>query len=96
MGLEGIVDASGLNLTPGTRSGVIHDEQLAQLVRALKPVEAKLAVEIEAQQQADEEKASQQILRTITRAFREALIALPAEEYDWFHIEGVNRSRKQP
>ncbi len=85
--LQGIVDAPRLQLTPGTRLGVIQDEQLAGLVSALKPVEAILNQAIEAQQRAEEERASRQILRTITRAFREALIALPAEEYDWFDLQ---------
>ncbi len=41
---------------------------------------------IEAQQRAEDEQASRELLRTIQRAFREALLALPAEEYDWFDI----------
>lgn len=41
---------------------------------------------IEAQRRAEEEQTSREQLRAIQRAFREALLALPAEEYDWFHI----------
>jgi hypothetical protein len=85
--LQGIVDASHINLTPGTRLGVIQDEQLATLVNTLQPTEAILTHEIDAQRRAEEERASRQILRTITRAFREALITLPAEEYDWFDLQ---------
>ena len=85
--VQGIVDAPNLNLTPGTRLGVIQDEQLAALASALKPAESMLIREIEAQRSAEEERASRQILRTITRAFREALITLPAEEYDWFDLQ---------
>lgn len=85
--LQGIVDASHINLTPGTRLGVIQDEHLVELVQTLKPTEAILTQEIEAQRRAEEERASRQILRTITRAFREALITLPAEEYDWFDLQ---------
>ncbi|HXR78784.1 MAG TPA: hypothetical protein VN737_22610, partial [Bryobacteraceae bacterium] len=47
---------------------------------------------IEAQQRAEEEQASQQSLRAIQRAFREALLALPPEEYDWFDIQARARS----
>ena len=85
--LQGLVDAPFLNLTPGTRSGVIHDERYAALLEALKPLEANVNGLIEAQQRAEEEQASQQSLRAIQRAFREALLALPPEEYDWFDIQ---------
>src|SRR5262249_32652657 len=47
---------------------------------------------IEAQQRAEEEQASQQSLRAIQRAFREALLTLPPEEYDWFDIQARGRS----
>src|SRR5215510_15263091 len=39
--------------------------------------------------------ASRELLRTIQRAFREALLALPAEEYDWFDIQ-VRSARPVP
>src|SRR5688500_5058154 len=42
---------------------------------------------LDAQRRAEEEQASRELLRTIQRAFREALLALPAEEYDWFDIQ---------
>ncbi len=85
--LQGLVDAPFLNLTPGTRSGVIHDERYAALLEALKPLEVTVNGLIEAQRRAEEEQASQQSLRAIQRAFREALLALPPEEYDWFDIQ---------
>ncbi|MGH8653899.1 MAG: ATP-binding protein [Gammaproteobacteria bacterium] len=92
--LQGIVDAAFLNLTPATRTGVIRDVAFAALVEALQPVEARLIGIIEEQRRAEEEQASHQILRTIQKAFREALLALPAEEYDWFdiHVKGPGRS----
>ena len=46
---------------------------------------------IEEQQRAEEEQASQQSLKTIQKAFHEALLALPREEYDWFDIQGSAR-----
>ena len=85
--LQGLVDVPFLNLTPGTRSGIIHDERCAAFLEALQPLEAHLNGLIEAQQRAEEEQASQQSLRAIQRAFREALLALPPEEYDWFDIQ---------
>lgn len=85
--LQGLVDVPFLNLTPGTRSGIIHDERCAAFLEALQPLEGHLNGLIEAQQRAEEEQASQQSLRAIQRAFREALLALPPEEYDWFDIQ---------
>ncbi|MEM7258044.1 MAG: ATP-binding protein [Pseudomonadota bacterium] len=85
--LQGIVDCPNLNLTPGTRLGVIYDDKLNALEQALKQIEPTLIKEIEAQQSAEEEQASQQILKTLNKAFREALITLPAEEYDWFELQ---------
>src|SRR5258705_3445278 len=58
--LQGLIDAPFLNLTPGTRSGVIHDERYAALLEALNPIEASVNAVIEAQQRAEEEQASQQ------------------------------------
>ncbi len=84
--LQGHIDALFINLTPGTRSGIIHDEAYAALVNALVPLEQKLVEILEAQRRAEEEQASRELLQTIQRAFRDALLALPAEEYDWFDI----------
>jgi hypothetical protein len=90
--LQGLIDAPFLNLTPGTRSGIIHDERYAALLEALTPLEANVNALIDAQQRAEEEQASQQSLRAIQRAFREALLALPPEEYDWFDIQARTNS----
>ena len=58
-------------------------------------LEQKLGEIIEEQRRAEEEQASRELLRTIQRAFREALLALPAEEYDWFDIQ-VRSARPTP
>jgi hypothetical protein len=84
--LQGIIDAPFLTLTPGTRTGILHDERFEALCRALESAEAVLIQSIEEQKRASEEQASKEILQSIHRAFREALLALPAEEYDWFQI----------
>jgi len=49
-------------------------------------LETNLTEILEAQRRAEEEQASRELLQTIQRAFREAFLALPAEEYDWFDI----------
>ena len=85
--LEGLIDAPFLNLTPGTRTGIIQDEAYWELGRCLEPLEASLSDLIEEQQRAEEEEASHEILKKVRKAFREAMLALPAEEYDWFNIK---------
>jgi hypothetical protein len=84
--LQGHIDAPFVNLTPGTRSGIIYDSAYTALCGGLRPLEQTLVELIEAQRRAEEEQASREQLQTIQRAFREALLALPAEEYDWFDI----------
>jgi hypothetical protein len=89
--VQGLVDVPFLNLTPGTRNGIIQDERYAGLMDALKPLEAQLKGLIEEQQRAEEEQASQQSLKAIQKAFHEAMLALPREEYDWFDVQGRAR-----
>src|SRR5271168_1119369 len=89
--VQGLIDAPFLNLTPGTRSGIIQDERYAALSEALKPLETHVKGLIEEQQRAEEEQASQQSLKAIQKAFHEAMLALPREEYDWFDVQGRAR-----
>jgi hypothetical protein len=89
--LQGLIDVPFLNLTPGTRSGIVHDDRYAALVDALAPLASHLNAVIEAQQRAEEEQANRESLRAIQRAFREAMLALPREEYDWFAIHAGSR-----
>jgi len=89
--VRGLIDAPFLNLTPGTRSGIIQDERFAALVEALKPLETHAKGLIEEQERAEEEQASQQSLKAIQKAFHEAMLALPREEYDWFDVQGRAR-----
>ncbi len=93
--LQGIVDAPYLNLTPGTRTGIIHDDAYQRLSNDLLPVEAELLRILEEQRRAEEDQTSREVLRSIQKALKEALLALPAEEYDWFdlHESGSKKSR---
>lgn len=94
--VQGIIDAPYLTLTPGTRLGVVHDAALARLAAEVAPLEKRLATIIEDQQRAEEERASRDVLRSVQSALKEALLALPAEEYDWFDLhrgEGKRRPR---
>jgi hypothetical protein len=94
--LEGIIDAPYLSLTPGSRGGIIHDAALARLVDDLASVEQALVRIIEEQQRAEEERASRDILRCVQKALREALLSLPAEEYDWFNVRGREEQKLRP
>lgn len=84
------------HLTPGTRTGIIRDGAFEDLCRALADVERALLRIIAEQRQAEEERASRKMLNTIQKAFKEALLALPAEEYDSFDIQKGSHSRKPP
>jgi hypothetical protein len=99
--LQGIIDAPFLNLTPGTRTGVIHDYAFADFCAALKEVEKNLLSIIKEQKKAEEDRTSREMLRAIQRAFKEALLALPTEEYNWFDVrtkghEQVRRAAPGP
>jgi len=95
--IQGLVDAPYLNLTPGTRSGIIQDETCVRLTTELAAVETELLRIIDEQRRAEEEQATRQVLRSIQKALKEALLALPAEEYDWFDLhEAVGRKTKTP
>jgi hypothetical protein len=85
--LQGLIDVPYLNLTPGTRSGIVHDERYAAFVESLVMLQAHLNDLIDAQRRAEEEQANRESLRAIQRAFREAMLILPREEYDWFDIQ---------
>jgi hypothetical protein len=54
--LQGVIDAPFLNLTPGSRMGVVHDERLAAFLESLAELEATLDEVIRQQQHAAERK----------------------------------------
>ena len=89
--VQGLIDVPFLNLTPGTRNGIIQDDRYAALIEALAPLEVHVKGLIEEQRRAEEEQASQQSLKAIQRAFHEAMLALPREEYGWFDVQGRAR-----
>ena len=91
--LEGIVDASFLQLTPGTRDGIIYDEAFASLSAGMEKLEEHLAELIREQEKAEEEEASKAILHRVTRALREAFLLLPQEDYGWLNIQAQRKSR---
>jgi len=84
--LQGVIDAPFLNLTPGTRDGLIRDERFDRFCQALGPLRDKLREVIEEQERAREERSSKQILKAVQEALKEAILSLPQEEYDWFEV----------
>ncbi|MEK6776430.1 MAG: ATP-binding protein [bacterium] len=92
--LEGILDVPFLNLTPGTRTGIIQDERFSDFAAAIRPLEEKLVEIVAEQRRAEEERASRKILKSVQNALKEAILSLPQEEYDWFDIHDRNRSGK--
>lgn len=83
---QGIIDAPFLNLTPGTRDGIIRDERFAVLCEAVTPLKERLRAIVEEQSKAEDERMSRNILRSVQKAIREAMLILPQEEYDWFDL----------
>src|SRR5437773_1696782 len=73
--VQGIIDAPYLNLTPGTRLGVIHDATLSRLADELAPLGARLAKSIEVQRSGEEERARRAGPRSVQGALKDALLA---------------------
>lgn len=94
--LQGLIDVAYLNLTPGTRSGIVHDEHYSAFVDSLGDLETELNSVIEEQRRAEQEQANTESLRAIQRAFREAMLVLPREEYDWFEIHAASAPGSGP
>ena len=96
--LQGMIDAPFLQLTPGTRDGIIHDHSYYLFCQAIEPLAEKLRGIIDQEKQAEEEEASRNVLKSVQRALKEAFLALPPDEYDWFDIfsEGRKRGGKKP
>jgi hypothetical protein len=92
--IEGIIDAPFLQLTPGTRDGIVLDEAYESFCVALQPVEESLMGLLDEQRRAEEEEASRQILGKVTRALREAFLHLPTEEYGWLAAK-TRETRRQ-
>ncbi|MGC8765218.1 MAG: ATP-binding protein [Brevinematia bacterium] len=90
--LEGMIDVSFLQLTPGTRGGIIYDEAFESFCYAIKGLEIALSQRIEEQKIAEEEKVSRNILQKITKALREALSFLPEKEYDWLNVRNLKKT----
>jgi hypothetical protein len=83
---QGMIDVPFVNLTPGTRNMLLMDDAYADFVSIMQPLGEQLDTILTQQKRAEEERATQSTIKTIQRALKDALLALPAEEYDWFDI----------
>ncbi|HYW82557.1 MAG TPA: ATP-binding protein, partial [Spirochaetia bacterium] len=84
--LQGMIDAPFLQLTPGTRTGIIHDESFEAIRKALDTVKARLQDIIAQEKNAAEEQTSRNILKSVQKAFKEAFLTLPPDDYQWFDL----------
>ncbi|MBA7693049.1 hypothetical protein ES703_101624 [subsurface metagenome] len=90
-----MIDVPYLQLTPGTRDGVVQDDSFQLFCDSIGPLEEKLRGIIELEKKAEEEGASRNILKSVQRALKEAFLALPSGEYDWFDIYGTKGSSRK-
>jgi hypothetical protein len=89
--LQGMIDAPFIQLTPGTRTGVVHDERFDMLVQALEGISGRLNQIIELEKAAEDEQTSRNILKSVQKAFKEAFLSLPPEDYRWFDLYSGSR-----
>jgi hypothetical protein len=92
--LQGMLDVPFLTITPGTRDGVIRDAAFESFVTGLSGLEEELSAIVEREKQAEEEKASQDILKSVQRALKEAFHSLPREVYGWLEISGEGAGKR--
>ncbi len=93
--LQGLIDAPFLSLTPGTQKRRHPRRALRSFARSAQAARSERSTRSSRpSKRAEDEQASQQSLRAIQRAFREALLALPPEEYDWFDVQARARSER--
>ena len=90
--LRGLVEAPFLQLTPGTRDGVVLDGRYAALCQALAEIEPLVTEQVERERAAAEEEASRSILRAVRKALTEGLQALPSSDYQWLEVPEPRRT----
>jgi hypothetical protein len=88
----GFIDCADIQLTPGTRLGIIQDDQYEKMIQSLLRLESPLREELAGVKRTEEERASTATYATLHKAFRDAFGSLPPEEYDWFDLG--NRSSR--
>lgn len=93
--LEGLVDVSFLQLTPGTRDGIIYDASYDSFCASMEGITMYLSEIVSEQEKAEEDQASHNIMQKVRRALREAFLVLPREEYHWLDIHASEKSSRR-
>ena len=91
--LQGLVDAPFVQLTPGTRDGVVLDASFESLRNGLRQIEPAIIEQIERERAAAEEEASRSILRSVRKALTEGFLSLPREDYTLLEVPEPRRAR---
>ena len=91
--LQGLVEAPFVQLTPGTRDGVVLDASFESLRNALRQIEPAIVEQIDRERAAAEEEASRSILRSVRKALTEGFLALPREDYTLLEVPEPRRTR---
>ena len=91
--LQGLVEAPFLQLTPGTRDGVVLDACFEALRTGLQQIEPAIIEQIERERAAAEEEASRSILRSVRKALTEGFQSLPREDYTMLEVPEPRRTR---
>jgi hypothetical protein len=92
--LQGIIDVPYLQLTPGTRDGIIRDSAYSSFINSIGIAAGELKLLIEEEKKTEEETVSRNILKSIQKALKEAFLMLPKEEYDWLEIYSPGAGKK--
>ncbi len=95
--LEGIIDFPALSVPPATREGVVPDAASVALVDALTRVAPVILDFIRKRQEADTEKASEDLQQEVQRALVSALRQIPDSDYHLFdvgHAEAASNASK--
>ena len=91
--LQGLVEAPFLQLTPGTRDGVVLDACFEALRTGLQQIEPAIIEQIERERAAAEEEASRSILRSVRKALTKGFQSLPREDYTMLEVPEPRRTR---
>ena len=91
--LQGLVEAPFVQLTPGTRDGVVLDASFESLRNGLRQIEPAIIEQIERERAAAEEEASRSILRSVRKALTEGFLSLPREDYTLLEVPEPRRAR---
>jgi len=85
--IEGMIDSRFINVPPATRKGIVPDEHLAELIKAVKSQEKQIIEILDKALQQREQEMSRDIIKSLRDAFQDIMQELP-NEYNWFNTKG--------